>query len=87
MLHTTIENGTIKGSRTSCCSGGSRKHAGRGLCDVANGSADSCAITIKKPRELAGQAIMKPTFGGYCVGLAVREFARGTMDQSAIDGQ
>jgi hypothetical protein len=87
MLHTTIENGTIKGSRMSCCSRRSRKHAGRGLCDVANGSADSCATTIKKPRELAGQAIMKPTFSGYRVRLTVRKFARGTVDQATIDGQ
>jgi len=46
-----------------------RKHAGRGVCDVANGSAGSCAITIKTPRELAGQAIIKPPFGGCHVRL------------------
>ena len=70
-LHTTIVNGTteIEGSRTSCCSRGSRKPAGRALCDVANGSAGSCAITIKTPRELAGQAIIKPPFGGCHVRL------------------
>jgi hypothetical protein len=55
MLHTTIVNGTIRGSRTSCCSRRSRKHAGRDLCDVANGSAGSCAITIRTPLELAGR--------------------------------
>jgi hypothetical protein len=59
----------------------------RGLCDVANGSAGSGAITIKKRRELAGQAIMKPTFGGYRVRLTVRKFARGTVGQAVIDGQ
>jgi hypothetical protein len=44
-------SGIIKESRTSCCSRGSRIHAGRDLCDVANGSAGACAITIREPLE------------------------------------
>jgi hypothetical protein len=57
-LRTTIVNVTTKESRTPCRSGGSRKHAGRGLCDVANCSAGSYVITIRTPLELAGR------FGG-----------------------
>jgi hypothetical protein len=34
-----------------CCSRGSRKRVGMGLCNVASGSAGSCGITIKKPRD------------------------------------
>jgi len=52
---TTIVNGTLKGSRTSCCSRGSRRHAGRGLWDVASGSAGFCAIAIGTLLELAGR--------------------------------
>lgn len=83
----SIENGTIKGSRTSCCSRGSRKHAGDGTGRCRERSAGSCAITIKKPRELSGQAITKSPFGGYRVRLTVRKFARRTMGQAAIDGE
>ena len=54
-LHTTMVNEIIKGNPTACCSGRSGKHAGRALCDAANGSAGSCAIAIKTPRKLSSQ--------------------------------
>ena len=56
MLRITMPSGIIKGSPTSCCSVGSRKLVGTGLCNVARGWVGSCVITIKRLRELAGKS-------------------------------
>jgi hypothetical protein len=54
MSSTTMPSGTIKGSRTTCCSVRLWQIVGTSPCTVARGWVGSCAITIKKPRNFAG---------------------------------
>ena len=56
MLRITMPSGIIKGSPTSCCSIRPRKRVVRSLCNVARGWVGSCAITIKRLRELASRS-------------------------------
>jgi len=56
MLRIPMPSGIIKGSPTSCCSVGSRKLVGTGLCNVARGWVGSCVITIERPHDLAGKS-------------------------------
>jgi hypothetical protein len=50
----------IRGRTTSCCFLGTRNRVEVGLCNAASDWEDSCGITIKKPRELAGTSWMIP---------------------------
>ena len=56
MLRIIMLSGIIKGSPTSSCFLGLQEFVTRGRCGVARGWAGSCAITIKKLRELAGKS-------------------------------
>src|ERR1022692_1713710 len=49
-------SGIIKGKATSCCFVGSPQLVAKNLCNVARGLVGSCAITIKRLRELAGRS-------------------------------
>src|ERR1019366_5989217 len=49
-------SGITKGEATSCCFVGSPQLVGKTLCNVARGLVGSCAITIKRLRELAGRS-------------------------------
>jgi len=55
-----MPSGITKVSPTSCCSVGSRKLVGTGLCDVARDWAGSYVISIKRLRELAGKSLTMP---------------------------
>src|ERR1035437_5230505 len=56
MSRITMLSGITKGKATSFCFVGSPQLVGKTLCNVARGLVGSCAITIKRLRELAGRS-------------------------------
>ena len=56
MLRITTPSAIIRGGTTSCCFLVTRKRIEAGLCNVASDWVGFCAITIRKPGELAGKS-------------------------------